>query len=67
MEELDVEFIQEDAPALIDSMKVGTQRIKDIVLSLRNFSRLDEAELKETDVHSGLDSTLLILSHRLKQ
>ncbi|MEM9092030.1 MAG: ATP-binding protein [Cyanobacteria bacterium P01_F01_bin.53] len=65
--EIDFEFIQEDAPQVIASMKSGTQRIKNIVLSLRNFSRLDEADLKETDLHSGLDSTLLILSHRLKK
>ncbi len=67
IKEIDFEFIQEDAPQVIASMKSGTQRIKNIVLSLRNFSRLDEADLKETDLHSGLDSTLLILSHRLKK
>lgn len=47
-------------------MKIGTERIHDIVLSLRNFSRTDEAELKAVDIHEGLDSTLLILGHRLK-
>ena len=47
-------------------MKVGVDRIRQIVLSLRNFSRLDEAEMKPVDIHDGLDSTLLILQHRLK-
>lgn len=47
-------------------MKVGTERICEIVLSLRNFSRTDELELKAVDIHEGLDSTLLILGHRLK-
>ncbi|MGF1522014.1 MAG: sensor histidine kinase [Leptolyngbyaceae cyanobacterium] len=47
-------------------MRVGTDRIQQIVLSLRNFSRVDEAEFKEVDIHEGIDSTLLILQHRLK-
>jgi len=47
-------------------MKIGANRIRDIVLSLRNFSRLDEAEMKPVDIHDGIDSTLLILQHRLK-
>ena len=47
-------------------MKEGTTRIKDIVLSLRNFSRLDEADFKQVDIHSGIDSTLMILHNRLK-
>ncbi len=47
-------------------MKIGTNRIREIVLSLRNFSRLDEAEFKAVDIHEGIDSTLLILQHRLK-
>lgn len=47
-------------------MKMGTQRIKEIVLSLRNFSRLDESEIKEVDIHLGIDSTLIILGHKLK-
>lgn len=64
--EIDLDFIQEDLPNLVTSMQIGTKRIREIVLSLRNFSRLDEAELKAVDLHSGLDSTLLILGHRLK-
>ncbi|MBD2509927.1 GAF domain-containing protein [Nostoc muscorum FACHB-395] len=61
-----LDFIIEDLPKTLDSMKIGTERIHDIVLSLRNFSRTDEAELKAVDIHEGLDSTLLILGHRLK-
>ena len=62
----DLDFLIEDLPKTLDSMKVGTERIREIVLSLRNFSRTDEAELKPVDIHHGLDSTLLILGHRLK-
>jgi len=47
-------------------MKVGTQRIREIVLSLRNFSRLDEAEVKAVNLHEGIDNTLVILAHKLK-
>ncbi|MBD2690845.1 sensor histidine kinase [Anabaena catenula] len=65
-EEIDLEFLQEDFPKMLASMKVGTERIRQIVLSLRNFSRLDEAELKLVDIHEGIDSTLMILQHRLK-
>lgn len=65
-EEIDLEFLQEDLPKILSSMKVGTDRIRQIVLSLRTFSRMDEAEFKAVDVHEGIDSTLLILQHRLK-
>jgi len=65
-ENINFGFIQEDAPKLISSIKNGTQRIKEIVLSLRNFSRLDEASLKLVDIHEGIDSTLLILQSRLQ-
>jgi two-component system, NtrC family, sensor kinase len=64
--QIELEFIQADLPKLLSSMEVGTERIREIVLSLRNFSRLDEAELKAVDIHEGIDSTLLILQHRLK-
>ncbi|MDY6939146.1 MAG: ATP-binding protein [Cyanobacteriota bacterium] len=66
IEEIDLEFLRDDLPKLFSSMKVGADRIHQIVMSLRNFSRLDEAEMKPVDIHSGLDSTLLILQHRLK-
>jgi two-component system, NtrC family, sensor kinase len=65
-EELDLEFIQADLPKILDSMKMGTDRIRQIVLSLRNFSRMDQADFKAVDIHEGIDSTLLILQHRLK-
>ncbi|MEO1395191.1 MAG: PAS domain-containing protein [Cyanobacteria bacterium J06634_5] len=65
-EEIDLEFVQKDLLKTLLSMRHGTQRIKDIVLSLRNFSRLDEEGCKAIDVHEGIDSTLLILEHRLK-
>ncbi|MGK7900136.1 MAG: PAS domain S-box protein [Hormoscilla sp.] len=65
-EEIDVEFLMEDLPKMLNSMRVGSDRISDIVLSLRNFSRLDEAEKKRVDLHEGIDSTLMILQHRIK-
>lgn len=65
-EEIDLEFITEDLPKTLSSMKVGIDRIRQIVLSLRNFSRLDEAEMKAVNIHDGIDSSLLILQHRLK-
>lgn len=61
----ELEFLQEDLPALLVSVKSGVQRIRDLVLSLRSFSRLGEAELKKVDIHDGLNSTLIILQHRL--
>lgn len=66
IEAAEVEFIVEDLPKLLGSMKVGANRIREIVQSLRNFSRIDEAEIKPVDIHDGLDSALLILSNRLK-
>ncbi|GAB4386289.1 MAG: hypothetical protein Kow00121_52580 [Elainellaceae cyanobacterium] len=63
---LDLEFLVEDFPKILSSMQLGADRIRQIVLSLRNFSRLDEAEMKRVDIHEGLESTLLILQHRLK-
>jgi signal transduction histidine kinase len=65
-EEADLEFLTEDLPKMLTSLKVGTERIRQIVLSLRNFSRHDEAEMKEVDIHEGIDSTLMILQNRLK-
>ncbi|MBD2096361.1 HAMP domain-containing protein [Trichocoleus sp. FACHB-591] len=65
-EEMDLEFLREDLPKMLTSMQLGTNRIRQIILSLRNFSRMDEAEFKAVDVHEGIDSTLLILQHRLK-
>ncbi len=64
-EALDVEFLQKDLVKILGSMKSGCDRIRQIVLSLRNFSRMDEAEFKLVDIHDGIDSTLVILRHRL--
>ncbi len=66
LEELELDFVLEDIPKVLNSMKGGTDRIRQIVLSLRNFSRLDEAEVKSVDLNEGIDSTLLILGHRFK-
>ncbi|BBD58601.1 periplasmic sensor signal transduction histidine kinase [Nostoc sp. HK-01] len=66
MKEVEIEYIIQDLPKILTSMKVGAERIHQIVLSLRIFSRLDEAEFKTANVHDGIDSTLLILKHRLK-
>ena len=65
-EAADLDFIQTDFLKILGSMQIGTERIREIVLSLRNFSRLDEAEFKAADIHQGIESTLLILNHRLK-
>ena len=65
-EEIDLEFIKIDLPKVIKSMEVGTHRIREIVLSLRNFSHIDQSELKAIDIHQGIEDTLLILGHRIK-
>ncbi len=65
-EAIGLEFAQEDFPRLLKSMQIGTERICGIVLSLRIFSRLDEAEVKPVDLRNGIDSTLMIVGHRLK-
>ena len=65
-EEIDLEFLTEDTQKIISSIRVGTERIRGIVVSLRNFSRMDEADFKNVDIHEGIESTLLILQHRLK-
>jgi signal transduction histidine kinase len=64
--EIEFEFLIEDLPKILSSMQVGTERIREIVQSLRIFSRHDEAEIKEVDIHDGIDSTLLILNSRIK-
>ena len=63
---IDLDFLVEDLSKLLASMKVGSERIQKIVLSLRSFSRMDEAEMKEVDIHEGINSTLMILQNRLK-
>ena len=64
---IDLDFLIEDLPKLLESMKVGAERIRDIVASLRTFSRIDQAEMKRVNIHEGLDTTLQILQHRLKE
>lgn len=67
IDQIDLTFLKSDFKSLLQSMEIGTDRIKAIVLSLRNFSRLDESESKAVDLHEGIDNTLMILNHRLKQ
>lgn len=62
----DLEFLKEDVSKMLNSMQAGSHRIRDIVLSLRNFSRLDESSKKSVHLHEGIESTLLILQHRLQ-
>jgi two-component system, NtrC family, sensor kinase len=66
IEKADLDFLTEDLTKLLRSMTMGTERVQEIILSMRNFSRTDEAELKAVDLHEGLENTLLILNHRLK-
>jgi signal transduction histidine kinase len=66
MEEIDLDFLQQDMTKLLASMTMGVDRIKNIVASLRTFSRMDEADYKQVDIHEGIESTLLILQHRMK-
>ncbi len=65
IEEVDLPFLQDDLGKILASMQEGTERIKTIVQSLRNFSRLDEAELKMANIHDGIEATLLVLQNRL--
>lgn len=64
--EMDLEYLEQDLPRLMNSMKNGAHRIRELIISLRNFSRLDEAELKEVNLHEGIESTLLILKNRIE-
>lgn len=66
LEDIDFDFLSEDLPKILTSMKGGADRIREIVLSLRNFSRLDESGMKPVNLHEGLENTLLILSSRFK-
>ncbi len=66
IEAIDLEFLQEDLPKMLNSMEIGAERISEIVNSLRNFSRIDEAEFKAVDIHEGIDNTLMILANKLK-
>jgi len=66
-EAIDLDFLVEDLPKTLSSMEMGAERMRQLVLSLRNFSRVDEAEVKLVNLHEGIESTLLILNHQLKQ
>jgi two-component system NtrC family sensor kinase len=66
VEALDLDFVARDLPNLAASMRSGADRIRQIVLSLRNFARLDESDRKVVDLHEGIESTLLILQRRLR-
>lgn len=65
-EKYELEYIKQDLPKLISSCEDGARRTRDIVLGLRNFSRLEEAKLKEIDLHEAIDSTLNLLSGEIK-
>lgn len=66
IEERELDFLREDLPKTVQSIAEGSRRIREIVASLRTFSRLDEADCKAVDLHAGIDSTVLILQNRLK-
>lgn len=66
LEEADLDFLQADFPKLVQSMKMGSKRVREIVTSLRSFSRLDESSFKEVDIHEGLENTLVILQNQIK-
>jgi two-component system, NtrC family, sensor kinase len=65
-EAMDLDFLIADMPKMLSSLKSGAERIQEVVLSLRNFCRLDEAQLKRADIHEGLENTLLLIAHRLQ-
>ena len=67
IQEIELDFLAEDLLKILKSMQLGSDRIREIVLSLRNFSRLDESDIKTVDLHEGIDSTLLLLQHRTKK
>ncbi|MBD2579493.1 ATP-binding protein [Oscillatoria sp. FACHB-1406] len=66
IEAVEFDFLREDFPKLMSSMKLGAERISKLVSSLRNFSRLDESDMKPVDIHEGIDNTLVILNNRFK-
>jgi signal transduction histidine kinase len=66
LNDLDLDYVNKDFSKVLSSMEMGTKRIAEIVRSLRNFSRLDESEVKSVEISEGIDNTLVILAHRLK-
>ncbi|GAB4281712.1 MAG: hypothetical protein Fur0025_10450 [Oscillatoriaceae cyanobacterium] len=67
LEDVELDYIQEDLPRVVNSIKVGAERIRDLVISLRNFYRRDEKDMKPADLLAGIDSTLVLLNNRYKQ
>ncbi|MBZ8179385.1 sensor histidine kinase [Oscillatoria salina] len=67
IEEIELDFIAKDVGKIVNSIKIGSERIRGIIKSLRTFSRLDESEKKEIEIHEGIDSTLMLLQHRIKE
>lgn len=65
-EDIELDYLMEDLPNMLSSMESGIERIRNISLSLRNFSRSDSNTCTDLDIHEGLESTLMILRHRLK-
>ncbi|MBW4689181.1 MAG: response regulator [Komarekiella atlantica HA4396-MV6] len=65
--DIDLNFVINDLQNLIGAMYRGADRIREIVLALQNFSRHDEAEMKQVNIHEGIDSTLVMLQHRLRE
>jgi PAS domain S-box-containing protein len=66
LEEMDLSFIKQDLPQLLESMKLGAERIRDVVRSLRLFTHVNEAQVKTVDLHEGLNSAVMILQNRLQ-
>ncbi len=67
IETIELDFLVEDLLKILKSMQLGSDRIREIVLSLRNFSRLDEVDIKTVNLHEGINNTLLLLQHRTKK
>ncbi|MGK7902923.1 MAG: sensor histidine kinase [Hormoscilla sp.] len=66
-ERIDLEFLTEDLHKMLYSMQTGAERIREIVLGLRNFSRLGESQMKAVDIHEGIESSLMLLQHKLRK
>ncbi|RFP53119.1 MAG: hypothetical protein BJG00_017545 [Limnothrix sp. CACIAM 69d] len=66
LEEVDPDFLLDDLTQMVRSMRLGSERVRDIVRSLRSFSRANDNDFQVTNIHEGLDSTLIILNHRIK-
>lgn len=67
VDEMELDFLTADLPRILSSMRAGADRIREIVLSLRNFARLDESQCKTVDIHEGIDSTLLVLHSNIQE